>query len=251
MDNAVNDQIYDWLDEKLNYSVGVSLFSQVCKNRSLLNTLLRSQTKYNSDKLVYELDKYLKSIDYAKQPTKKAQTSRSIQKQSNDTRTVSKSVNSPIKKGAKLDDSVVHIPNPSGDSSFLSGPVRLKRDQLLKDRNDCYAKRDFFHAQLSVVPTPDGRLSLAINIEDLRLQIDQFNDQISKMEDKNTIPLELQDKNVWFKLQKQITNVKSYINRYKNKEKEAKTIKERDKSTKYLDKYEKRLILLTKQAETE
>lgn len=249
MSNSINDQISDWLQEDGDYNYGVSLFSQICRNRSLLKTLLASQSSYNQQKVKYELDKYLKSISYVrKEKTEKAENIPTIE-QKHDFGTNNASLQQPEPKTTLLADHTINIPGNSDSSPHLSSPVLDKIAELTSARNNCYAQRDYFHPQLSLVTTDEERFVLAGQIRALSEEIVEYNKQIDLLREKNSIPLELQERNIYFELQKKIDRTKIYIRRHKLNAKRAKTVKERDKYLDFVDKYENKLINLQLESE--
>jgi len=253
MEVGINDKIDDWLFDQGDYSVGIALLSQVCKKRALINTLLVSQSNFNKNKIIYELEKHLKSASYGKQQ-KKRQKSReirsgSIPRKENDAGAGDESINQPREESSGVVHSDVYIPGVSGDNSPLSGLVLRKLDEIKRQRNDCYAQRDHLHPKLSIVESNTERFELAGQIRSLTDEITTYNQQMSELEANNSIPLALQDRNIWFELEKKLQNTKKYITKYKLLVKNAESIKKRDHHQGIVDKYEKELIILQKQAE--
>ena len=60
-------QVIDWWYSGKDYSVGVMLLSQFCKNRAIANTLSKKHPKYGAGKLAYELPKSV-GLNYLDMP---------------------------------------------------------------------------------------------------------------------------------------------------------------------------------------
>lgn len=252
MESAINERIYNWLQSSEDYNEGLELYSKVCKNRSLFSRLMVSANDFNTNKLHYELDKYLDSTDYDNTETEKQSLEKDIKELKEETcsksntkhesehRTGSKSISKPSKK--VYDANVVsfrgkrnHVPGVD-----LSGVVLSKISELTTERNDLYAKRDSLHGEMHGTNSKARLYELSHQIQGVLFpELERLNRIINEMKESNVIPYSIQDQKLATDKYKEFINAKSYINRYKIKVKTAETIKERDNALKFLDKYQK------------
>ena len=54
-----NLEVEDWFKNGKDYNAGVALFEKLSKNRNLLKLLKKQQSDFNTQKLEYELGKFL------------------------------------------------------------------------------------------------------------------------------------------------------------------------------------------------
>lgn len=69
----LQSQIREWLENPADFSAGLTLLAQVCKNRHLVKAIARAQSKYNIDKMKGELRKALQDAPLTEAPESEAE----------------------------------------------------------------------------------------------------------------------------------------------------------------------------------
>jgi len=227
----------------VNYYYGVGLLDQVCKNRSLLMSLRRKISDFNIEKLKYELEKYLTSINYV-QESKELQENAVVQKT--------------IDVGAKRESFSKHeqtatVSKPQMDgldrhtniSSHLINSVQSRISEWTTARNSLYALRDSYHGELHAAQTDERRYELACLIQPIQGQVDEYNRKIKEIKQTNTLPENEVKNELTAKQFARLQHVKIYINRYKVKANKANTVEKREHYTAKMESFitEKQEIL--------
>jgi len=236
----LNNQISTWLDSPEDYHYGISLLAKTSKKKHLLSMLQRKESDKNRSKLVYELQKHLKSQNYGR-----VQTHKETQKETSQNTTIPKR-QQPDRRGTHSSQPVqgtIQALNNSAGHKHLIGDNQHSVDvggvaqELTQKRNALYAKRAHYHGQLHIAPTKPKRFKLAKSIMEIQPIIDKYNMQLKFINENGKLPQELSGLVVDAKTQRRITTLNSYLSRYRKKIEESKTVAERDKYQELLDNY--------------
>lgn len=215
-----------------DYYYGLSLVSQVCRNKTLLSNLRRKQSQVNHDKLLYELNKYLISINYEQKESEITEQYKNNQN-FND-----KSQNSEFGAGVESEpgtskEAISEKRNDFNTKRYLSNSSHINNTLFSRvkaieiERNKLYGLRDSYHGQLHGKTTKKERFELAKSIIELGPKIDKLNSRLKtiyaegKLEEvdvKSTLSVKANDN---------LKNYKIYVARYKNKASKAKTIEKK------------------------
>lgn len=235
-------KIYEYLKENApDYDLGISYLRKTCKNQALIKTLSMKENTFNRDKLMYELNKYLKIVKYepekAAKRTEGKDQANEIQAGAVQPGTGNENYQQPIKDGA---DTPVHHHDRSGSGADYSDyPDQLVDtiNALVKKRNELYGIRDHLHAQLTTVDSEEKRYELAQKIHNCQPKIDQFNRQIATIKENGIVPQKVAEKQLSVDDYKRLKTVKTYISKYKGKINNAKTSAEKIRFEAHLKKY--------------
>lgn len=240
-----------FLDSGLqDYDFGMSLLRKVCKNKSLINSLSIKENQSNYQKLNYELNKYLNSISYeiileteiTRRPGEK---DASLSTEASQYDTSHEGDQQPIKTGAGSVLSTDTNQHSSNGDHDISSDLLLKVESIKLERNKLYGQRDYYHPQLLIVKTVEGRLEIAQKVLSFQPKIDLFNIEIAEILKTGKLPVLTAEKALSMKDYKRLKLVETYLTRYQRKIKNSTKIEDTLKAETQLERYktEKEQIL--------
>ena len=229
MPNKLDLEIYRFCNNDISdYYYGISLLMKVCRNKTLVNFLNRSETDNNKKKLIYELDKYLTTINYEPKEEEQKESTYPLQ---TETCIVGTGVqnSTPYEQKInreKLDD--INIKCHNSDIPYVTDNLLLIISNIKVERNKLYAERASYHGELHGAKTNEDRYNLAKLIIPIQKKIDTFNLKISEILKSGKLPINDIVSNLTTKEYKRVNNLKIYINRYKNKQKKSNNLIEKE-----------------------
>jgi len=174
--------VIDWWHSEQDYQTGLMLLSQFCKNKTIVQTLVKKSPKFGAKKLVYELTKavHLNHLDMP-EPTDESKANRTLGSQTT---------------LQKLYKSVT----TSVADSLTQFPKIIRR--IKHEYSELYNKRSILHRQMAAIPDVNSvdnnkqRSELFAEIKKLSKRMDFLFEQVKLYEKDNIIPSE---DTVWIK----------------------------------------------------
>jgi hypothetical protein len=226
--NTLINDIKAYIEGKLNYNVGLSLFMRVCSDKSVLIELFGAETEAKkqllTDKLLeyYEEQEQLDQCEFTR------------------LRTANKD-NSSSRNNAEGDEDSILRPN-----NYRFVPVsNLPSDDSVIESLDAewrtlYRQRGIIHVDLFNAVSDEKRHEVALQLMKIQAKIDGINDEKKKVK-AGEIPERFIKQSRTAEEFIQIQNLKSYIGNYERKLKKQLTAEEREKVEKLLEKHKSKL----------
>ncbi len=238
MNQSILSSIYIFLSNGGNdYDFGLSLYAQVDHKKALLRNLQSKSSEYNKRKLVYELDKYLNSVNYIHEATTKTQASKPEPKTAH-----INAIHEDSRKHSKENDLLVHNrrnnPVHSVDRTDFSDHLHLTLQELTAERNLLYKQRDHLHPQLVLVDSDQKRFEIAREIQAVQPAVDRLNNKIKQIKATGVIDEETAINQMSAVDYKTLQKYRSYIRRYKRLVKSSTTSAETTKYQNHLEHYQ-------------
>ena len=209
------DEIQKFLTQKTDYSYGVHLLSKVIKNTRIIHHLIRKESEVNWQKLIYELEKYMKSIPNpiengkeTEKPNQKNQTEPKRDELSSRPEIYTQQIERREKKELST------IPTPS-DSNHVASSISNLFHLVKKKQALLYRSRGHLHGRLHEARTNEIRKQLASDIIKIQSDIEAVNKDL-KLIEEGSIPRELVLKMMNAEQYKAYRNYQNYVVRYKN-----------------------------------
>lgn len=201
---SINQKIREYLDGKLDYNVGLSLFIQITKNKVLIRTLVGLESDKKREILKYQLNKYLENEETISKDSDRMESKQPQFIEAND------SIPRKTSERSTLDFPWTN--SDSNSSDFVSREKSILI-QLTERRALLYRKRGNIHNDMFHAVKDERRYELAVIIMNLSAEIDEIHRDLRNFE-KGKVPekyiKKTQDASVYVK----ITNLKSYIRKY-------------------------------------
>lgn len=231
--NSLINQILEYLEGKLDYNVGLSLFMRISTDKVILLQLIGLETPKKKQLLTQQL------TDYYEDETSTKLESHKQRSRSNPSR-----ANSKVHAAISRDETPIYVSNDYRftpvDSIPESNSVIIA---LADERKKYYRLRGNLHADLYNAISDDRRHELAEQIMAIQFKIDVVNDEIRKVE-QGLLPERFIRKSRTAEQYHEIRNCQQYIHKYKKWLDRSTTPEEREKNQKFLDKYEDKLKTL-------
>lgn len=226
--NKLINQIKLFLEGKLNYNVGLSLFMKICSDKLILIDLLGAESLEKKQILIdklfeyYEQQKQLEECEYRG-------IQNSSKNNSNSSNTSESSENSVYWSTDYRYSSVSNI--PSNDSIII---------QLANERKKLYNLRGNIHSDLFNAVSDIRRHELAIKVMEIQSDIDSINAEIRKVE-SGLVPERFIKKSRSADEFVKIKNCQQYIRGFERKLKQQITLEQKEKYEKLLAKHKANL----------
>ena len=189
MNESFLAKIDTYLQNPNDYELGVYLYGKFARNRHMLARFTRSETKYNREKVIYLLSKYLKSEGYERKEQIKHERPETRANEATRNQTSSKPLRNPNRSNHATkvckdsDDHDHYILNNDRDSDLdasqdLIDTISRKRDELAHK----YKNRSFWHSKLEMARSNTERFELAKSIIEIQPEIEKDLDLIEWME---------------------------------------------------------------------
>jgi hypothetical protein len=202
--NANQLEVVKWWHLGREYQKGVALLARFCRNKVLINTLMRKTERYGRGKLEYQLPKAVK-LNFRKMPELPELPELPIDIESSDAKELPKVNEGKVSGDGIVEDSVenivVVIPLSGktkipiiSDKPLGQYPKVIRR--LKYEYSELYKARGINHKNMTAVPelnTPDNnklRSGYLQQMKDISLRMDFLYMHIKEYEDKNIIPAE-------------------------------------------------------------
>jgi hypothetical protein len=196
--NANQLEVVKWWHLGREYQKGVALLARFCRNKVLINTLMRKTERYGRGKLEYQLPKAVK-LNFRKMPELPELPGLPIDIESSDAKEL------PVVNEEETDFScetpVSEILQPDGikvpiisDKPLDQYPKVIRR--LKYEYSELYKARGISHKNMTAVPelnTPDNnklRSGYLQQMKDISLRMDFLYMHIKEYENNNIIPAE-------------------------------------------------------------
>jgi hypothetical protein len=226
--NNLINAIKSYIEGKLNYNVGLSLFMRICCDKSILIELFGAETKAKKQLLTDKLLEY-----YEEQEQLDQRKCASIRN--------SKNNNSSSRNNAEgNEDSILRPDNyrfiavsniPSDDSIIES---------LESEWRNLYRQRGIIHVDLYNAISDEKRHEIALNLMRIQKQIDGINEEKRKVK-AGSIPERFIKQSRTAEEFIEIQNLKSYIAKFERLLKKEITAEEREKYQRLLNKHQSKL----------
>lgn len=206
------DQIHAWLRKKTPYSYGVELLIKSNGATRLNKTLLFNATDANLSILVYELEKILlKNGVIFTENEEESQSNEFPEPERTESHTELSNSTESIKKEPAIQFSPRITADHHLDSPVPSLDIVTRLKSELKSY---YRERGHYHGALHAAKDDDERYSVAKQLMKVQSNIDKVYGDLEKIE-KGTIPKNQILKELSAEQYKRITNLKTYVARYK------------------------------------
>lgn len=224
----LTDQIKLFLEGKLNYNVGLSLFMKVFSDKLVLIDLFGAETESKKEILTNKLLEYYESQQEIHESEYQS-IRNSEQNNSHSRKTIESS-----KDSVPWSIDYRYSPSnniPSNDSIIL---------HLAAERKKLYNIRGNIHADLFNALTDERRHDLAIQIMKIQSDIDNVNQEIRKVE-SGLVPERFIKQSRSAEEYVKIRNTQQYIKVFKRKLQDKLTLEQREKYQKLLAKHKSNL----------
>jgi len=221
------NQANKYLNGDLSYDEGISIFSQLSRNKFLIRVLSSKPTPAKERKLHHEISQLTKRYETSTKNSKPAQTN--VAEGSTGTKPVDATqLTEETNKDFPSSDRHSYISDSDADPGLKTG-IELKRKEL-------YRLRGHLHGSLHKAVSDQDRYTIALKIMDTQQEIDSVNKDLRSI-DAGHIPSKYLKQDKTADQFVQIRNAKMYISRFEKKVQSAKTIDERNKYQEILDKH--------------
>lgn len=224
----LNNQIKLFLEGKLNYNVGLSLFMRVSTDTATIIKLFGAPTEEKETLLFQKLNQYYE-IEHQLGQSQPASVSNASENYSSTSTPSSLSENN-LRRPVDFRYSTNPVV-PSSDSI---------KDKLLTERKVLYRNRTVLGDQLFTAVSDANRHSIAKEIMKTTKEIDLINSQLRKVEN-GLIPEKFIQQSITAEQFVKIKNCQQYINNFKRKLKTETDPGERERFQKLLEKHESNL----------
>jgi hypothetical protein len=224
----LTDQIKLFLEGKLNYNVGLSLFMKVSSDKSVLIDLFGAETDAKKQLLTDKLLEYYE--EYQQTHESEYQSIRdSEQNNSHSRKTIESSKDS-------IPWSIDYRYSPSSDIPSNDSIIL----HLASERKKLYNIRGNVHADLFNALTDERRHELALQIMKIQADIDNVNQEIRKVE-SGLVPERFIKQSRSAEEYIKIRNIQQYIKVFERKLQDKLTLEQREKYEKLLAKHKSNL----------
>jgi hypothetical protein len=226
--NNLINEIKSYIEGKLNYNFGLSLFMRICSDKSILVELFGAETKAKKQLLT---DKLLEYYEEQQQL---------VQCEFTRLRTANKNNSSTRNNAEGNEDSILRSDNyrfvavsniPSDDSIIES---------LESEWRNLYRQRGIIHVDLYNAISDEKRHEIALNLMRIQKQIDGINEEKRKVK-AGSIPERFIKQSRSAEEFIEIQNLKSYIAKFERLLKKQITAEEREKYQRLLNKHQSKL----------
>lgn len=229
--NSLNNQIKEYLQGKLNYNVGLSLFMRVCSDKSILVKLFGLETPEKKEILTDKLFEYYENEEQLDQ--RERESLRNFNQNHSSTRNDAEGNEDSFRRSS--DYRFVPVSNlPSNDSVIES---------LDAEWRDLYRLRGIKHVDLFNAVSDENRHAIAKGLIKIQHKIDGVNDEKRKVK-AGAIPERFIKQSRSAEEFIEIQNIKSYIKKYERKLQQQLTAEEREKAEQLLQKHKSKLDLI-------
>jgi len=226
--NNLINEIKSYIEGKLNYNVGLSLFMRICSDKSILVELFGAETKAKKQLLT---DKLLEYYEEQEQLDRRKFTR---------LRTINQDNSSSRNNVEGNEDFILRPDNyrfvavsniPSDDSIIKS---------LESEWRNLYRQRGIIHVDLYNAISDEKRHEIALNLMRIQKQIDGINEEKRKVK-AGSIPERFIKQSRSAEEFIEIQNLKSYIAKFERLLKKEITAEEREKYQRLLNKHQSKL----------
>jgi hypothetical protein len=226
--NNLINEIKDYIEGKLNYNVGLSLFMRICSDKSILVELFGAETiakkQLLTDKLLeyYEEQQQLVQCEFTR------------------LRTANKNNSSTRNNAEGNEDSILR----SDDYRFVAVSNIPSNDSIIEslesEWRNLYRQRGIIHVDLFNAISDEKRHEIAMNLMRIQKQIDGINEEKRKVK-AGSIPERFIKQSRSAEEFIEIQNLKSYIAKFERLLKKQITAEEREKYQRLLNKHQSKL----------
>jgi len=226
--NNLINEIKSYIEGKLNYNVGLSLFMRICSDKSILFELFGAETQAKKQLLTDKLLEY-----YEEQEQLDQRKFASIRN--------SKNNNSSSRNNAEGNEDFILRPvnyrfvavsNIPSDDSII--------ESLESEWRNLYRQRGIIHVDLYNAISDEKRHEIALNLMRIQKQIDGINEEKRKVK-AGSIPERFIKQSRSAEEFIEIQNLKSYIAKFERLLKKEITAEEREKYQRLLNKHQSKL----------
>ncbi len=226
--NNLINEIKSYIEGKLNYNVGLSLFMRICSDKSILVELFGAETKAKKQLLTDKLLEYYEEQEQL------------VQCEFTRLRTANKNNSSTRNNAEGNEDSILRPDNyrfvavsniPSDDSIIES---------LESEWRNLYRQRGIIHVDLYNAISDEKRHEIALDLMRIQKQIDGINEEKRKVK-AGSIPERFIKQSRSAEEFIEIQNLKSYIAKFERLLKKQITAEEREKYQRLLNKHQSKL----------
>lgn len=226
--NILNNQIKEYLQGKLNYNVGLSLFMRICADKSILVKLFGLETPEKKEILTDKLIEYYENEEQLNQ--RERESLRNFNQDYSSTRNDAEGNEDSFHRSNNY--RFVPVSNlPSNDSVIES---------LDAEWRDLYRLRGIKHVDLFNAVSDENRHAIAKELIKIQHKIDGINDEKRKVK-AGAIPERFIKQSRSAEEFIEIQNIKSYIKKYERKLQQQLTVEEREKAEQLLQKHKSKL----------
>jgi len=224
------NEIPGFLRSPKDYSFGLSLLKTVSSNKTLLSILEKGESVVNRKLLLIELNKY---VTIPQNHVKKTTATEILPKR----QTAYRNVRADIVRNSEEVRTEKRVPVRTESPDSSSSPYHADLlNRIHNQRKQLYATRGHLHGRLHEASTDQARYSIASELMSVQREIDKLNEDLDKAKSGVEIP-----KTVSLMTGEEVAAIercKSYVRRYRNKLKKAKTEAEKQKFQAFLDRYQ-------------
>lgn len=211
------DEITQFLTEKSEYSYGVSLLAQVIPNNRLIHNLMRKESELNWEKLIYELNKYLKNNpqkprNHGKEKNNEDKTT--VRTKSTRVNTRSEPTIYAQQTESRKETELLVIPSTARSHS-VANSKSLLLNKVKDKRILLYRSRGHLHGRMHEAPNDEVRGRLAGDIIAIQHEINAINEDL-RLIGSGVIPKNAVLDYMTGEQYKEYRNFQNYVVRYKN-----------------------------------
>lgn len=231
--NSLNNQILEFLEGKLNYNVGLSLFMRISTDKHILLQLFGLETPEKKEILTEQLQNYYDEENPKQLAERQSESVSDSNQNYSDTPNNVESNENPIRWS--IDYRYAPVSDiPKGGSIIV---------HLAAERKKLYRIRGNLHSDLFNAVSDERRHEIAKDIMKVQFDIDNLHSEMRKVENGLVPERFLRQTRSAVDLVK-IQNCQKYIGKFKKKVQEAETEADKIKYQKLLDKHELNLKAL-------
>ena len=226
--NSLINQIKEYLEGKLNYNVGLSLFMRICADKSILVQLFGLETPEKKEILTDKLFEYYENEEQLDQ--RERESLRNFNQDNSSARNDAEGNEDSVCRSDNY--RFVPVSNLPSNYSVI--------ESLEAEGKDLYRLRGIIHSEMFSAVSDEKRHELAKQLMRTQFKIDGINDEKKKVK-AGAIPERFIKQSRTAEEFVQIQNIKSYIQKYERKLQKQLTAEEREKAEKFLQKYKSKL----------